>query len=340
MEYNLWYALPPPESMRFFVGETRFHWETSRHVPPRPHATRTRRSRATQGTELHRGLSACAGLLLGSPRRRRFCGRPYGKAVPSCVLDLGKVDVHVACRRGVADRIHRVAAGVSVRDCRATGKVDGHAAWVDSGRENRRLSMARSSLRGSGWAPNGPASAPGRAELPRAVRRALRRRSSRARALPRWALDPAVLQPGTHPGAPSSAATAAWFVAVRRLKLWHALPVAPQPLAETCAASALLSSTWCKPGTRRIRPREPSGRGAALPSHSQHARPPPRAPAPRRSRRCSPCMRQVRLKVRVRVWVRIRVRVQVRVRVRVRVRCMRGCGCELARSAHRVPVAM
>ena len=167
------------------MGETRFHWETSRHVPPRPHATRTRRSRATQGTELHRGLSACAGLLLGSPRRRRFCGRPYGKAVPSCVLDLGKVDVHVACRRGVADRIHRVAAGVSVRDCRATGKVDGHAAWVDSGRENRRLSMARSSLRGSGWAPNGPASAPGRAELPRAVRRALRRCRSRAGALPR-----------------------------------------------------------------------------------------------------------------------------------------------------------
>ena len=46
------------------------------------------------------------------------------------------------------------------------------------------LEAARSRIRGSGWAPRGPASRPGSAELSRAARHALRRRRSRAGALP------------------------------------------------------------------------------------------------------------------------------------------------------------
>ena len=47
------------------------------------------------------------------------------------------------------------------------------------------LQGARSSIRGGGCALSGPVSAPGSVEPPRAARRALRRRSSRARALRR-----------------------------------------------------------------------------------------------------------------------------------------------------------
>ena len=47
------------------------------------------------------------------------------------------------------------------------------------------LDAAGSSHRGRGWAPSGPASHHGRAELPTAARRAVRRRRSPAGALPR-----------------------------------------------------------------------------------------------------------------------------------------------------------
>ena len=55
--------------------------------------------------------------------------------------------------------------------------------WSEAGKW-AALEAARSSTGGSGWAPSGPASPPGRAEPARAARRGLLRRRSHPRALP------------------------------------------------------------------------------------------------------------------------------------------------------------
>eukprot|EP00964_Phaeocystis_antarctica_P147291 scaffold113826_cov55-Phaeocystis_antarctica.AAC.2 len=68
--------------------------------------------------------------------------------------------------------------------CRAPSSRPGCSKAVESA----AMETASSSTRGSGWAPGGPASRPGSAELPRAARRALRRHRSRAGALPRGVL--------------------------------------------------------------------------------------------------------------------------------------------------------
>ena len=58
------------------------------------------------------------------------------------------------------------------------------------------MEAARSSTRGGGWARSGSASRPGCPEPPRAARRALRRRGSRAGALPRGHIDRAAARVG------------------------------------------------------------------------------------------------------------------------------------------------
>ena len=123
---------------------------------------------------------------LADPSRCIECSRRQGALVrirlgglcpcrPGCSLLLSCLEVVVLQQNLVDHPKHARADGDGT---------DGPPGWPKAV-QSAALEAAGSSTRGSGWAPSGRASSPGSAEQPRAGRRALRRRKSRAQALPR-----------------------------------------------------------------------------------------------------------------------------------------------------------
>ena len=123
------------------------------------------------------------GQLLEHSRRRVTyrCGREVGKVLGALADAKHHVGNQALAPAVGQPAVHRAVVGdeESARGARRRHCLYGQRRW-----KSAALEAAGSSTRGSGWAPSGPA-LPGSAELPGAARRALKRRKSRAGALPR-----------------------------------------------------------------------------------------------------------------------------------------------------------
>eukprot|EP00964_Phaeocystis_antarctica_P096518 scaffold62814_cov35-Phaeocystis_antarctica.AAC.2 len=141
------------------------------------HAERLVRVRATQSASASASAAVLSSALLTN------AGRSFSPPGTYSSSYLVRVRVRARARARLRARVRYPSSYICSHSCCCAPPPE----WSKAV-ESAALEAASSSTQGSGWAPRGPTPRPGCLEPPGAGRCALRRRRSRARALPRGSL--------------------------------------------------------------------------------------------------------------------------------------------------------